>query len=511
MSTLILATAYVGPMKIFGWIAILMGMFMNLLYNGLTAIGIENIGITIIVMTVIIYTAMLPLTYKQQKFSRLTQKMNPELKALQQKYKDRRDPEAQQEMMEAQRELYAKYGVSPTGSCLQAFLSILILFPLYRVIYNIPAYVHKVRDVLQPAVDGIMGTSGYKSTFDSVVSTFSINLRNIGVKSTAISDLSNTVIPKRIVDILYKLSPDNWSALSNAFPNVDFASVQTNFNRINNFCLLNVTNSPQYLIVHGFKAGQYLIVFLAILIPALAGLTQYWNYKLAPQQSTGADDAMAQQMKTMNIMMPLMSVFFAITLPVGLGIYWIAGAVIRSIYMIILNRHFDNMDIDAIIEQNQKKIAKKKEKQGYNQARIQAAGRVNTRTIRSSSMSSRERDEKLEEAESIKKGAVKGSMAQRAAMVKEFNERNTRKEEEERQSSSRSQRHGRGRSRGRQGQESTSQGAQDEKSGNTPEEKGQAAGQQETANPADTAETQGEAKPSETAGNPAGENSQQDE
>jgi YidC/Oxa1 family membrane protein insertase len=427
VGNLVVATAYVGGMKIFGWIAILLGEVMNLLYNGLCAIGIENIGVSIIVLTVLIYTAMIPLTYKQQKFSRLTQKMQPELKALQLKYKGKTDQESQAKMMEEQREVYDKYGVSPTGSCAQAFLSILILFPLYRVIYNIPAYVDRVRNTLQPAVDGIMGTSGYKGTFDSVVETFNISLRNIGVTSPTISDLSDAEIPNRIIDILYKLSPSNWDSLQQSFNNVDFVSVQTSFNKINNFCMLNVTNSPQYLITNGFKNGQYLIVFLAILIPVFAGLSQYINFKLTPQQSSGENDMMAQQMKTMNIMMPLMSVFFAFTLPVGLGIYWIAGAIIRSIYMVLFNKHFEKMDMDAIIEANREKAAKKKEKRGINQERVRQAAQVNARKIRTSSVSEEERERQLAEANEIKKNAVKGSLAQRASIVKEFNERNNRK------------------------------------------------------------------------------------
>ena len=136
---------------------------------------------------------------------------------------------------------------------------------------------------------------------------------------------------------------------------------------------------------------------------------------------------MAQQMKTMNIMMPLMSIFFAFTLPVGLGIYWITGAIIRSIYMVLFNKHFEKMDMDAIIEANREKAAKKKEKRGINQERVRQAAQVNARQIKTSSVSEEERDRQLAEANEIKKNAVKGSLAQRASIVKEFNERNNRK------------------------------------------------------------------------------------
>ena len=428
MSYLAVGTAYVGNMKIFGYIAILMGKIMNFVYNALSAIGINNIGVSIIVMTILIYTLMLPLTYKQQKFSRLSKKMSPELKALQEKYKNRKDQASQQAMMEEQKEIYAKYGVSPTGSCAQAFLSILILFPLYRVIYNVPAYVTKVKETLQPAVDGIMNTDNYKSVFDGIVSNFGISLRNIGVTSTDISDLSDSDIPNRIIDILYKCSTDNWNALNEAFSglNPSLSDIKSSFDSINNFCLLNITNSPAYTIKHAFADHNYLILFIAVLVPLLAGATQFINYKLMPQQTAGADDPMTQQMKTMNYTMPLMSVFFAFTLPFGLGIYWITGAVIRSVYQVILNRHFDNVDLDEIIEQNKVKAAKKKEKQGINIQTMNRAATMSTKNIRNSSISESQREEILMEAEKIKKDAVEGSMAKKANMVKEFNERNNR-------------------------------------------------------------------------------------
>lgn len=428
MSNYVLATAYVGNMKIFGWIAILLGKIMNVLYKGLNVIGIDNIGVSIILLTFIIYTLMLPLTYKQQKFSRLSQKMQPELKALQKKYKDKRDQTSQQKMMEEQRQIYDKYGVSPSGSCAQSFLSILILFPLYRVIYNVPAYVTRVKETLMPAVDGIMGTDNYKSIFDSVVENFNISLRNIGVSSPTISDISQDGdIQNRIVDVLYKLSPANWDSLASSFPSVDFVSVQDNFNSINNFCLLNITNAPQNIIVSSFKSGSFLVMILAIIVPILAGAVQLLNFKLMPQAgSTDPNDPMARQMRTMNYTMPLFSVFLAFTLPVGLGLYWIAGGIVRSFYQFILNKHFDKMNIDDIIEANKGKAEEKKKKRAENAERMMQAANMNTRTMKNSSISEEEREALLSKANEYKSKAKAGSMTARANMVKEFNEKNSK-------------------------------------------------------------------------------------
>ena len=74
---------------IIGDVAKLMGWIMNALFNFLDGVfGIQNIGLCIILFTIIIYLLLFPLTYKQQKFSKMSQIMNPEIQAIQKKYKN---------------------------------------------------------------------------------------------------------------------------------------------------------------------------------------------------------------------------------------------------------------------------------------------------------------------------------------------------------------------------------------------------------------------------------------
>ena len=79
-----LLTAYDGA--ILGPIAKLLGWVMNGVYYLMDQIGIGNVGLSIIIFTIIIYLLLFPLTYKQQKFSKLSQKMQPELNAINRKY-----------------------------------------------------------------------------------------------------------------------------------------------------------------------------------------------------------------------------------------------------------------------------------------------------------------------------------------------------------------------------------------------------------------------------------------
>ena len=75
---------------IIGPVATLLGYIMNGIFWVQSQIGIESIGLCIILFTIVIYMLLMPLTIKQQKFSKLQSKMNPELQAIQKKYKDKR-------------------------------------------------------------------------------------------------------------------------------------------------------------------------------------------------------------------------------------------------------------------------------------------------------------------------------------------------------------------------------------------------------------------------------------
>ena len=147
----LLLTQYSG--KFLGPIAKLLGYLMNGIYLFWSNLfNVQNIGLCIITFTVIIYVAMLPLTIKQQKFSKLNQVMQPEIKKIQDKYRGRKDTASQQAMQEETQAIYDKYGVSPTGSCLQLVIQIPILWSLYRVIYNVPAYVPSIKEKFSEAV-----------------------------------------------------------------------------------------------------------------------------------------------------------------------------------------------------------------------------------------------------------------------------------------------------------------------------------------------------------------------
>lgn len=417
----IILTQYSG--KILGPIAKVLGWIMNGIYIVLDKIGIQDIGLTIIILTMFIYMCMLPLTIKQQKFSKLSQKMQPELQAVQKKYKNKKDQASAQKMQEETQEIYQKYGVSPTGTCLQLFITMPILLALYRVIANVPAYVSSVKDIFGNLVNGIYQTNGFAKILTDYVSDAKI--KNLSVDFTA---KDTSVVKNYIVDLLYKMPSDGWDTLQNKFGSLSdvVTSTHAQVKPMFTFLGLNIIDSPLFIIKNSFISHSWLMLIGALLIPIASYLTQMINIKFMPQASNGENDAMAAQMKTMNIMMPLFSFVMCFTVPVGLGIYWIAAAAFRSVQQFFINKHMEKIDLNDIIAKNQAKAKKKREKKGITEEQMRKASSINTKNINNldKTISSEEIEKKLKSAEEKKKNVKATSLAAKANMVRDFNEGN---------------------------------------------------------------------------------------
>lgn len=410
----------------------ILGPIMNVIFKLLDVIRIPNVGIAIILFTIVIYLCLTPLTFKQQKFSKLQTRMSPELQAIQAKYKNKKDQASMTMMQQETQAVYAKYGVSPTGSCVQLLIQMPILFALYRVIYSIPAYVQQVKDAYFPFVDKLVAEAESAEFIQNFTNAnmFAKQFTNENFINNVGSYVSNTYI-----DVLNRASTADWLSLKVEYPNLipDIDNTLNLLNKYNNFIGINIGNSPWDTMKTAFASHSYLILIGALLIPVLAAVTQWINTKLIPtQQSTGNDqaDQMANSMKTMNTLMPLMSAWFCFTLPAGMGIYWITGAVVRSIQQVITNKYIDKLDFDEIIEKNKEKAAKKMEKQGQRLEKMQEYASISTRNIdinKTSGMSEKEREEALRAAEERYRNSKPGSMASKANLVRDYNEKNSRK------------------------------------------------------------------------------------
>ena len=418
---------------IIGPVASLLGYIMNGIYWLLENVGIPSIGLSIILFTIVIYMLLLPMTIKQQKFSKLQAVMQPEINKIQKKYKGKNnDQAAMMKMNEETQAVYAKYGVSPMGSCLQLIIQMPILFALYRVIWNIPAYVTSVKNAFMPLAQSIMTMTGAQEFMAEIA------------KKNAVT--FNEMTELTLIDVLYKCKPADWASLTEKFPDITelIASTQSTVDEMNYFLGLNIADAPLQIFMAAIASGAILLAIGAAMIPILSGVSQWLSAKLMStntdsQKSSGNSqaDQMANTMKTMNTVMPLMSAAFCLTLPVGMGIYWIAGAVIRTIQQVAINKSLDKIDMEELIQKNLEKANKKRAKKGLpaqqqnpQSQRIAAAARMNTKNIESPQVSQEEREQKIKDSTEFYKSnttAKPGSLAAKAQMVQQYNERNKKK------------------------------------------------------------------------------------
>ena len=427
---MIFLTAHGG---ILGPIATLFGYLMNGIYLGLDKIGIGNIGIAIIIFTLITRLILFPFTVRQQKSSKIMAIIQPEIKVIQQKYEGRTD---QQSMLAQQAEMkavYEKYGTSMTGSCVQLLIQMPILFALYRVIMNIPAYVPAIKERFMTMVDAMGGISAiekltqfYNENSGTIKGITLNQIHNFG------TDGAYTIEAQKdfIIDFLYKLNPGQMQELASKFSATAQQTITAQMeiiNRANSFLGINLATAP--------SSNGFLSVY--ILVPIIAGLAQFLSIKIMQTQSNtkantnNEGDTMQQTMNSINIMMPIMSAVFCWGFPAGLGIYWIATSVFMVLTQLIVNAQLKKLDIDDMIKKNVEKANIKRAKKGLPPiSEVQAANNIK-KMEQTAEKKIKERENLLntqkqhvEDAEKYYFSEDPNSLFAKANMVQKYNEKN---------------------------------------------------------------------------------------
>ena len=362
-------TTYQGA--ILGPIARLLGYILQGLYSVLSVVGIENTGICMILFTFIVNALMIPMQIKQQKFAKMSSVMNPELMAIQAKYKNKKDQESQQKMSLETQAVYQTYGVSPVSGCLPMLITLPILFALYRVIYNIPAYVPQVYDIY----DGLAKVLQEAGVTVSQLADKSYISNPTYVVTQAVkaakSDAGNI---NYYIDVLSQFNSSGWDVLIKNHPDLSEVITKTAHQArdINYFLGLNIADTPK-------------IKSVSVIIPIFSIVTQYISTKLSmagtQQQTANSDNPMGQSMQTMNTVMPFMTGFMCLMFPIGVGIYWIAGNVFRIFQQLCINLYFSKINMDDLIKENVDKAKKKYEKMGMDPSVLDKAAKTRTSNI----------------------------------------------------------------------------------------------------------------------------------
>lgn len=426
---------------VFDLLVQLFGRLMNIIYLGLDKVGLGNIALAIIIFTLITRVILYPSTVKQQKSSKLMSIIQPEIKAIQAKYEGRQDKEAMMAQQAEMKAVYEKYGTSMAGNCVQLLIQMPIIFALYQVIMNIPKFVPTIGNKFKSIID-LLKINGTELITNLI--TFSKANGNVGARALnglnpdkieTINALSETDVTNKAMEFLYQLNPQQMAKFAAQFPEAETAIMQHygEIEKVNTIFngAINLSSAPN---VNGFTLSPY------ILIPILAALSQYATSVIMQKQMNNKNvdaepDQMQQSMKSMNVMMPIVSAVFCWGFASGIGIYWVASSVFMMITYLIINKQLEKLDIQEMIKTNVEKANKKRAKKGLPLTNEVKAADTLKKMEELAEKKNLEREKKIEnqvkqteEADKYYFGneANPDSLFAKANMVQKYNEKNNK-------------------------------------------------------------------------------------
>ena len=315
-----------------------LGWIINLIYS-----LVANYGWSIIIFTIVIKMILMPLQVKSQKAMKKQQKIQPIMAELQKKYANDQE-KLQRETMK----LYKNNNISMTGGCLPLLIQMPILVGLYRVIQWPLNYLVGVDWASADAINKVYALR------DAMAAQHPDIIGNLA--SYDMNALHNTA----------QIQLSKWSTMINGSGD----PWALNFD----FLGLDISNTPMTAIQQ-MMAGNFgnLSVILLLLIPIFAVLLTFLSMKISQAQTQGKDKdgkkieqegQAAQMSKTMNMMMPIMTGFFTISLPAGMGLYWIISSLVQIGQQVFLNYYFDKKggDFNVTIPENKNRKNGKKRK-----------------------------------------------------------------------------------------------------------------------------------------------------
>ena len=297
---------------------------------------VQNYGVAIILFTIVVKLLLLPLNIKSQKAMKKQQKIQPIVAELQKKYANDQQ-KLQQEMMK----VYKENNVSMAGGCLPMLIQMPILVALYQAIQKPLTYMFNVP---------------YKNIPSDVVNKVVELAEKAGEKVTG--DAGAFVSQLMSID---QIKISSWAGQVEG----SLHEWYINFN----FLGLDLSKKPQNAIAYLSDPMANLSVVLLLLIPILAIVSSFLQSKITMKQSGQDKNSGTDQAQSMNAMMkwmmPIMSGYFALILPAGIGLYWIVSGVVQIIQQLALNNYFEKKGEDFVVKVPEKRYQHGKKGKKY--------------------------------------------------------------------------------------------------------------------------------------------------
>jgi len=333
------------PGRIVGPIAAIFGHILNFLFNLVYAITPNNsLGFAIILLTIIAMIIMLPLGVKSQRSMANMQKLNPEVEKIKAKYGGSKDPEIQKKIQQETQALYAKHKVNPLGGCLPMLIQMPLFFGLLFIMQNSFMYVDTLHNVYIELAGAIQAVPGYLDIvgpmhwqfvperwwennvliqhYYSMGMTYEQAVAHVG------GNHINLATPEHLARVLDRFQSEHWQALFAAIPDAYLPRIHELYEHRN---VIVVFFGLPLLENSGLTWPGIIVPFMTV----ITTLGQSWIMQLVNKPK---DDRAKTQQTMMMVVMPVFMGFITVTMPAGVGLYWIFSNLFRLIQQLVMNK-----------------------------------------------------------------------------------------------------------------------------------------------------------------------------
>lgn len=276
----------------FSMLANIFGELLKIIYD-----LVGNYGFSIIIFSIIVKLILLPLSIKQQKSMKQANIMQEEMKKIQEKYGNNTE-KINQEIIE----LYKRTGTSPFSGCLIAIIQFFLIISVFIMVRSPLTYVKNVNN--------------------EVIEKYKVQLKEI-------NDDERTSYPE--IQIIKEFGKDNEEIyLDMDFIGIDLSKIPTDSN-------------------NDIKVW---IIPVLYVITAVLSMKLTMNNRNNDNKSTDnnvAEEQMQQMNKTMNYMLPIMSISIAIIAPLGLALYWLMSNILSIIERLIISNFQKQQEEEEVV------------------------------------------------------------------------------------------------------------------------------------------------------------------
>ena len=295
-----------------GAIANLFGYLLNFLYN-----LFNNYGIAIIVFTILLRIILIPITVSQQKSMKKNAKVQEKMKEIQKKYKNNPEKLNQETI-----ELYKREKVSPFSGCLSSIIQIILIISVFWLVSKPLTYMKKVdSNKVNEYIEQVKTEEGKASAYPEIQiiqtksaedSEVAINMDFLGLDLSKVPNQNLKDIKVYIIPVLYVIT---------------------------SFVSIKMTNNMQDKAKEKKKAEQQKKATENNEISEEKALISEEEAK-----SEEAMEAMQNMTKSMNYMIPIMSITIAFIAPLGLALYWLVSNILMILERIVINKYVDSKE-----------------------------------------------------------------------------------------------------------------------------------------------------------------------